>query len=142
MARSREIIAASPDLKRLHDDGFELSVKHAHLLVSSIPYVIAGRKLARGILIFPLTMASDITAGKPPDHTAHFAGDKPHYADGTPIAGIINKEETKKLADGIVSKFYFSSNPGTADADYEVKVRRYVDIISAPARVLDPDASA
>ena len=108
MAQSAEIIAASPDLKRLHDEGFELSIKHAHLLVSSVPYATAARTVARGVLIFPLTMATDTTAGKPPNHEAFFAGDQPHYVDGTPIAGIVNKAETIKLADGIVAKFRLS----------------------------------
>jgi hypothetical protein len=142
MAQSREIIAASADLKRLHDDGFELSIREAHLLVSSVPYVTAARTVARGVLIFPLTMATDTTVGKPGDHTAYFAGDQPHYSDGTPIAGIVNKQETKKLAEGIVAKFYFSSRPAVADDNYDVKVRRYIDIISEPARVLDLTATA
>jgi molybdopterin/thiamine biosynthesis adenylyltransferase len=142
MALSREIIAATPALKRLHDDGFELAIKKAHLLVSSVPYVTAARTVARGTLIFPLTMATDMMAGKPPDHTAFFAGEKPHYADGTPINAIINREDTQKLADGIVSKFYFSSKPEAEDTDYEVKVRRYVDVLSTQARVLEPTASA
>jgi hypothetical protein len=142
MAKASEIIAGSPDLKRLHEDGFELSIKKAHLLVSSVPYLTAARKVARGVLIFPLEMATDTTAKKPPDHVAHFAGEKPHYADGTPIAGIIHKEATQKLAEGIVSKFHLSSKPDVADVDYEIKVRRYVDIISGPARVVDPNATA
>jgi hypothetical protein len=143
MATSAEIIAASPDLKRLHADGFEVSIKKAHLLISSVPYVTAGRTVARGVLIFPLTMATDITAGKPPNHEAWFAGEKPHYADGTPIAVVANGGEgTVKLAEGIVAKFHFSSRPETADADYEVKVRRYVDVLSDPARVLEPSATA
>ena len=142
MAHPREIIAASPALKRLHEDGFELAIKKVHLLVSSVPYVTAAKTVARGTLILPLTMATDTTAGKPPDHTAYFAGEKPHYADGTPIAGIINKEETQKLADGIVSRFYLSSKPAVEDADYEVKVRRYVDVLSTQARVIDHTATA
>jgi hypothetical protein len=142
MSQSREVIAASPDLKRLHEDGFELSIKESNLLVSSVPYVTAARKIARGVLIFPLTMATDVTVGKPKDHTAYFAGQEPHYADGTAIAGIINNRDTKKLAEGIVAKFYFSSKPTADDVDFEVKVRRYVEILSAPARELDPTATA
>jgi hypothetical protein len=142
MGQSAEIIANSPDLKRLDDDGFELSIRHAHLLVSSVPYVTAGRKVARGVLIFPLEMATSTTARKPKDHTAFFAGELPHYADGKPISGIINKQEIKKLGEGIVAKFFFSSAPEVADADYEVKVRRYVDTLSAPAQVFEPGASA
>jgi hypothetical protein len=142
MSQSREIILASPDLSRLHDDGFELSVKEAHLLVSSVPYVTVGRTVARGTLIFPLSMASDVTVGKPKDHTAYFAGDEPYYADGTAIAGIINNRNVTKLADGIVAKFYFSSKPSVEDPNFDVKVRRYVEILSAPARELEPGATA
>lgn len=142
MATTSEIIADSPDLNRLHLDGFELSIKAVHILVSSVPYVTAARTVARGVLIFPLSVASDTRAGKPPDHVAFFAGEYPHYADGTPIAGIVNEQNTFKLAEGIVAKFRFSSRPEIADADYEVKVRRYVDILSEPARVLDPTAKA
>jgi hypothetical protein len=142
MAQSSEIIAASPDLKRLHEDGFELSIRHAHLLVCSVPYVTANRTVARGVLIFPLEMATDVTATKPKDHTAYFAGDQPHYADGTPISAIVNNRETKKLAEGIVAKLFFSSKPATEDADYNVKVRRYVGVLSDPARVLEPSVTA
>ena len=142
MARSDEIIAASPDLRRLHEDGFELAVKQAYLLVLSIPHLTAARTLSRGVLIFPLTLATDTMAGKPPNHEAYFAGELPHYADGSPIAGIINSQGDFKLADSIVAKFHLSSKPDTPDNNYEVKVRRYVDAISAPARVLFPTATA
>src|SRR6185437_5675162 len=142
MVQSAEIIAASPDLKRLHEGGFELSIKKAHLLVSSVPYVTATRTVARGTLIFALTMATDTTTGRPPNHEAYFAGEQPHYADGTPIKGIVNRQGIFKLADGIVAKVHFSSKPDTADIDYEQKVRRYVDVLSDQARVLDPTATA
>jgi hypothetical protein len=142
MATAAEIIAHSPDLKHLHDDGFELSIRSSHLLVSSVPHVTAAKKVARGVLIFPLTMATDTVAGKPSDHTAYFAGELPHYADGTVIAGIINNRDTKKLAEGIVAKFYFSSKPPEADRDFYAKVRRYVDVLSEPARLIDPTATA
>ena len=142
MATSAEIIAASPDLKRLHGDGFELAVRHAHLLVLSIPHLTAARLLARGVLIFPLTLATDTIASKPPNHEAYFAGDMPHYADGAPIAGIVNSHGEFRLAEGIVAKLHLSSRPETPEENYEVKVRRYVDAISAPARVLFPTATA
>jgi hypothetical protein len=142
MSKSAEIIAASQDLRQLHEDGFELSVKHAHLLVSSVPYVTPAKTVARGTLIFPLTMATDVTVGKPADHTANFAGEEPHYADGTPIKGMIESRKEEKKAEGIFSKFYFSSKPEVADPDYNVKVRRYVDLLSGPARVLEPGATA
>ena len=138
MSKSAEIIAASHDLKQLHEDGFELSVKHAHLLISSVPYVTVAKTVARGTLIFSLTMATDVTVGKPADHTAHFAGEEPHYADGTAIKGIVESRKEEKKAEGIFSKFHFSSKPDIADSDFNVKVRRYVDLLSEPARYSSP----
>jgi len=139
MAKSAEIIAASSDLKALHDDGFEVAIKHGHLLISSVPYVIVGKKVARGTLIFPLTMVTEFRVGKPGDHTAHFAGEEPHHADGTPIKGMIANRGEDKKAEGIVSKFHFSSKPEREDPDYDIKVRRYVDLLTTPARVFEPD---
>jgi hypothetical protein len=142
MASSREIIEASPDLKRLFEDGFEVSIKHVHLLISSVPYLKPDRTIARGTLIFPLNLQSDVTAQKPGDHTAFFAGEYPHYADGTPIRGMVANQGTKKLADGIVSAFQFSSKPDNVDLDFEVKVRRYVRLLSEPAQAIDSSVDA
>src|SRR5689334_23113018 len=111
MASSREIVDASPDLKKLFDEGFELSIKHVHVLVSSIPYVKSDRTVARGTLVLPLELQSDVTAKKPGDHTALFAGEYPCYADGTQITGMVADTEVRKLADGIVTKVRFSSKP-------------------------------
>lgn len=142
MTKSAEIVASSPDLKRLHQDGFELSIREAHLLVSSVPYVTAARTVARGTLIFALTMATDTVTGRPPNHEAYFAGEYPHYPDGTPIKGMVNREGVFKLAERIVAKIHFSSKPDVADADYEQKVRRYVDLLETQAQVLDKNANA
>lgn len=134
---SREIIDNSPDLKRLFQDGFEVCIKHSHLLVSSVPYLNHEKIIKRGTLIFPITMSTALIVSPPSDHVAYFAGDRPHYADGSPINGIINQEQTNKHAEGIVSRFFFSSLPQVKDSDYYIKVRRYVDCLSNPAKLID-----
>lgn len=142
MASSREIIEASPDLKRLFEEGFELSIKHVHLLVSSVPYIRSDRTVARGTLVFPLELQSDVTAKKPSDHTALFAGEYPCYADGSQITGMVADTEVRRLGEGLVTKIRFSSKPDPADADYHGKVHRYVKLLSDPARESEPDANA
>ncbi|MCK9625582.1 MAG: ThiF family adenylyltransferase [Bacteroidales bacterium] len=139
---SREIIENSPDLKQLFNDGFEVCIKHAHLLISNVPYLDHEKKIKRGTLIFPISMSTPVTVSPPSDHTAHFAGSRPHYADGTPINGIINSDTTTKLADGIVSSFYFSSLPNIKDPDYAIKVRRYLENLSNPAKEIDATVTA
>ena len=142
MASSREIIEASPDLKKLFEEGFEISIKHVHLLVSSVPYVKSDRTVARGTLVFPLGLDDDIRAKKPEHHWCYFAGEYPCYANGTQITAMVANAEEKRLADGIVTKFQFSSRPEIPDPDYHVKVHRYVRLLSDPAREIEPDADA
>ncbi len=139
---SREIIDNSPDLQVLFLDGFEVCIKHSHLLVSSIPYLNHEKKIELGTLIFPITMSTPVTVSPPPNHVAFFAGSRPHYADGTPINGIINQEATFKLANGIVARFMFSSYPKVKDADYNVKVRRYIDVLSGPVKEIERGITA
>lgn len=140
--QSREIIQNSPDLKRLFDDGFELTIKSSYLLVNSVPYLDAEKNILRGTLIFPLKMSTHVIVSPPENHVAFFAGDRPHYADGSPINGIINNDRVTKLAEGIVSKFQFSSFLENKDVNNEIKVRRYVDTLSDPAKEIDPSVTA
>lgn len=142
MPSSREIIETNADLKRLFDeDGFELSVKGAHLVVQSVPYLDANRRVRRGVLIFDLNMKDDLLAGGPKDHTAHFVGDHPHYADKTPITGIVHSQGSFNLS-GVAAQFYFSSLPPERDANHRNKVHRYVDLLSGPAREVEPGVTA
>lgn len=142
MATSREVIEANADLKRLfEDDGFELSVKGAHLFVHAVPYLDAKGEVRRGVLVLDLNMRDDLIAGPPRDHVAHFVGDYPHYADKTPITGIVNQRGTFNVS-GTTAQFCFSSKPANADANHQVKVHRYVDLLSTPAREVEPGVTA
>ncbi|HEY0862631.1 MAG TPA: ThiF family adenylyltransferase [Lacunisphaera sp.] len=142
MATSAEIITASPDLKALFDDGFEVGVKASYLLVRNVPYLDDRRAVCRGTLIMVLPMATDIIVGKPPDHVTFFAGKMPHFSNGDPINAILHEKNSFNLADGVAASFRFSSRPEPADPDFNAKVRRYVDLLSGPARVIDPHATA
>lgn len=141
MIPARQIIGANADLKRLFDDGFEMSIKGAHLLIHSVPYLDASRKVRRGVLIFGLNFSDDVLIKAPKDHTAHFVGDYPHYADKTPISAIIHNAGSFNLS-GVAAQFFLSSRPEKPDPDYNQKVRRYVDVLSIPAREVEPDVTA
>jgi hypothetical protein len=142
MATSREVIAASLDLKRLFDDGFEVVVKDAHLLVSNIPHLDSKGEVCRGTLIMPLNLVDDLVTRAPKDHTAYWAGAYPHYADKQPIAGIVHSVKDYPLCKGVVAKMMFSSKPTPADPDFDQKVRRYVDELSGPVKLVQPGLNA
>ena len=105
---SRQLIARSPDLKRLRDEKFEIQVVSEHLVVKCVPYVKADKTVAYGALVAPLVRQGDGT-GKPKDHTMWFAGEKPHDEKGTPLKHIIANVENKQIVPGITARFRFSS---------------------------------
>lgn len=139
---SHKLISHSPDLKRLRDEGYEIEVKNAHLLVHSIPYVNSKREIVRGMLVTPLgDLAGDRTA-KPKDHVIHFAGEHPCDKEGNIIKGIQHSSGRKTLAEGIEVDHSFSNKPPSGYADYYEKVINYIRIIISQAQAIDHTATA
>lgn len=66
---SRQLIARSPDLLRLQNEGYDVEIRAGHLLVKDIPYVTATREIKRGILISALELSGDQTK-HPENHVA------------------------------------------------------------------------
>jgi hypothetical protein len=133
-------IDRSSDLKRLRDEGYKVSIRANHLVISNVPYVNAEQRLAYGELVSEVTLAGDAT-DKPGTHVAYFIGSYPCHVDGTPIEQIRHGGRTD-LGGGLVVDHSFSNKPSTGYSDYYEKVVRYIDIISAPAQAIDSDATA
>ena len=71
---SKPLIAHSPDLKRLQDEGYDIEVRERFLLVRSFPHLNSKREVKYGILVMPLDSAGDGTA-QPQNHVAYFIGE-------------------------------------------------------------------
>jgi hypothetical protein len=138
---SHQLISRSADLKRLRDEGYEVEVRANYLLVHSVPYVNAQKQLAFGTLVSELTLAGDM-AVQPSTHVIHFAGSHPCAKDGSPIIQISHASATQQLAQNLIVQHAFSNKPPNGYANYYEKMTRYIEIISAPARALDPRADA
>lgn len=142
---SAALIARSPDLRRLDEEGFELEIRAGFLLVHAVPYVKQDGALARGTLVCPLTLdPTGETTVSPADHTAFFHGEVPCHRDGSPLAAIINSSAHRDLGDGIVVDQYLSSKPegtGRYENFYD-KVVAYEGHLGRPARSHDPAADA
>jgi len=141
---SQKPIVLNESVQRLIGEGYEVEVKHQHLLVSSIPYVTPAREIAFGILVCRY-LDTDGTNPKPDDHTAWFQGETPCNCLGQPLSNVINNSNAQTLFDQFVIQHYFSNKPeGISDfpADYFVKMQHYIDILVAQARVIDPEADA
>ena len=143
---SRQLISRSPDLKRLRDEGYAVSVRDDYLLVSDVPYIDASRTIQRGTIVSELTLAGDITA-RPSDHTIMFQGSEPCDNTGNALGHLINQRHQQHLTPTITIDFMFSHKPVDATgakpyANYYEKITAYISILASYASLLDPNCSA
>jgi len=138
---SRSPISLNADLKKLADDGYDIDIVSGHLVIRDVPYVNVGRQVKLGILVSTLELAGDVTQ-KPGDHVAWFAGEYPCDQDGHELAKIKCEGEPPKISDGLVVRHSFSSKPADGYNDYHHKMTTYINIISQPAKVIDPNVTS
>jgi len=141
---SQKPIVRSPAIQRLVDEGYEIDILHQHLLVYSVPYVTMNREVKLGTLVCPYLESNGMDT-KPTDHTVWFQGDIPCTAQGNPLHNLVNNSNQQTLFDQYVVQHYFSNKPeGVPNfpADYYVKMVHYIDLLTAQARVINPDADA
>lgn len=138
---SQQLISRSPDLRRLRDEGYDIEVRSAHLLVRAVPYVNTKAEVQRGTLVTQLNLAGDVTI-KPATHVAYFAGEHPCHKDGSELVKIKHQSVRQQLAGDITVDHSFSSKPPEGYQDYYQLVTTYVSIIANPARSIDPAVTA
>jgi hypothetical protein len=124
---------------RLQNEGFDIAVREAFLLVGNVPYVDANRTIQRGTLISKLKLSADKTE-TPDDHVAYWTGSHPCHADGTVIGSIQNPSAPHQLTTTIRADFTFSAK--AAYRDYHHKMATYIGRITGEATKIDPAASA
>lgn len=135
---SQQLINHSPDLKRLRDEGYEIEVRGGYLLVHHIPYVNQNKQICNGILVSTLTLSNNSHTTIPDNHVIYFMGDNPCEIDGSVISAIQHSNTPLVFNNELTVSRSFSNRPSTGYPNYYEKIKRYVDIISAPAKYLDP----
>lgn len=134
---SQQLINHSADLQRLKEQGYEITICGGYLLVHHIPYVNSRKEIAFGVLVSTLAL-SGTTTQRPDTHVIHFIGDHPCNKDGSVIAQISHASQNQRLHERVTVNHSFSNKPPGGYPDYYEKIVRYADIISAPAKSLDP----
>ena len=133
---STSLIALSPDLKRLRDEGYDVKIEAAAVVVSQIPYVTTERKVKRATLRSPLRQAGDKLLSPSP-HTVAFNGECcPCDANGSPLAQMV--------PGGTVSQFQtLSRKPKRGHyEDYYEQMTTYIALMAGPAQIIDPAVTA
>lgn len=140
---SQRPINRSPDLRKLRDEGYDLEERSGCLLVKDVPYVNSRKEVKRGILVIKLVLADDET-GRPDTHVAYFSGEHPCNEDGTEIEKIKHGSGQHSLVEGVVVDHSFSAKPKPNDTypDYYAQATTYFQILSGPARRIDPTVTA
>lgn len=134
---SQQLINHSPDLKRLRDEGYEIEVMGGYLIIHHIPYVNSTKEIMFGSLVSTLVLKNELTTSKPDTHVIHFKGENPCEVDGSFITAIQYNNAISNLNANLRVDRSFSNKPVSGYPDYYEKVRRYADIISAPAKYLN-----
>ena len=138
---SRQLIDRSIDLSRLRDEGFQVEVRGGYLLIHHVPYVTPDRTIDYGTLVSVLVHNGD-TVFPPDNHVIHFAGQHPCNKDGSIISAIKHGSATQQLLPNLTTNHSFSNRPADGYSSYYDKVKRYIDIIMAPAKSLDSSVTA
>lgn len=137
-----QLLDHNEDLKKLKEEGYNISIINGNLLIQQIPYVNENKEIKIGMIFCSLNMSGEIL--KPPtDHTVHFVGEFPCNQKGIKENSYVNSPRTYKLTDEIIASYYFSAKPqGRMYYSYYEKMKKYIDLLSAPAKSIDPGVSA
>lgn len=143
---SHRIIDLNEDLRRLRDEGYNVDIHAAHLVVRDVPYVNARREvLCDGILACSLNLSGDIV-NAPNDHTMKFCGQTPCTSDGRTYDALRPAPEVTQISQRLTTQFTFSSKPFINGEyrqyySYHEKIKTYAAHLCVQANIIDPDAT-
>ncbi|MCA9178777.1 MAG: hypothetical protein KDB14_30150, partial [Planctomycetales bacterium] len=138
---SQQLISRNSDLKRLRDEGYNVSIRGGFLVVDRVPYVRKRGQVAYGTLVSELTLQGDKTA-PPGTHVVHFAGEYPCDHEGRPLEKIRHQSQARGICDGLSVSHSFSSKPAGGYADHYEKMATYAAILAKPAAMIDATVTA
>ncbi|MER7721974.1 ThiF family adenylyltransferase [Streptomyces flaveolus] len=135
---STALLARDPDLSRLLDDGYDVTLVAGYLVVR-IPYVTENRTVERGFLAHPVTVAGDrLVSGT--DHRIWFGGSAPCNEHGHPLT--LATPDPRVIAEDVQANFMLSSKPSDGYPDQYTKITAYVRIVADHAHALHPSATS
>jgi hypothetical protein len=133
---SNSLIAHSPDLQRLRNEGYDIKVQDAKVVVDRVPYVTPEKTIKRGTLRSPLRLAADRVI-HPDPHTVEFTGDCcPCDANGNALKELVPGGNTAGFGT-------FSRKPQQGHyLNYYDQFTTYIALMEGPAQEIDPEAKA
>jgi hypothetical protein len=138
---SKKPTVLNPSVVRLIEEGFEIEIRHQHLLVHSIPYLNSRGEIVKATLACPYSEMGEADT-VPNDHTMWLQGDKPHLASGQPMEQAIASSSTQTLFDDFTVHHHLSNKNGEPDfpRNFYDKIVHYHTLLVSQARAIDPNA--
>jgi len=135
------LINHSPDLTKLRNEGYEVSIDDGYILVSNVPYLNSNKEVKYGTLVSNFD-PSEGRARKPENHVISFTGDYPCDYNAKPIEALRHNDSVRKFNDRITVKHSFSCKPQGGYLDFYDKFSNYIEIISSQAKYFNKSITA
>lgn len=132
---STQLIDHNLDLKKLKDEDYNISIINGHIVINGIPYVNTEKEVSFASIFCPFNLLGNKITQQ--EHTVRFTGDHPCNKNGDKMSLVINNNEIP-LTEDIVGHYQLSSRPDNGYPDFYEKMKRYIDLLSAPAKSIDP----
>jgi hypothetical protein len=131
------LVARSPDLARLVEEGFDLEVRDGSLLVHHVPYVTPDGEVDYCTLHSELTTNGEHTV-TPGRHEVWVIGQIPHDHQGNKLS-IVIEEGAIDCGSGLTASCRLSGKlHNEHPVDYHVKISNTVRVLGQYARAISP----
>src|SRR3989304_3490442 len=94
----KTLASRNPDLQRLLEKGYALTIDSDYFVIRDIPYLDAAGELQWSALVGKLVFEDQIKV-RPEDHQIHFAASRPFGLDGQVVRGLGGGEAQLKLSE-------------------------------------------
>lgn len=136
----KTLASHNPDLQRLLEKGYALTIDSNYLVVRDIPYLDSTGQLQLSAFVGKLVL-EDQTRVRPENHQIFFAAPRPFGLDGQVVRGLGGGEATLSLSDScsdIIVRQSFSHKLKEGDqlrdyVDHFEKIESYVLMVCGPA---------
>jgi len=129
-----QLIDHNPDLKKLEED-YNISIINNNIVIDGIPYVNTNKEINFASIFCPFNLTGSTITQQ--DHTVWFTGDLPCNQNGDKLPFVINNNKNQ-LTENIVGHYQLSSRPDSGYPNFYEKMKRYITLLSAPVRSIDP----
>lgn len=136
----KTLASHNPDLQRLLEKGYALTIDSDYLVIRDIPYLDVAGQLQWSAFVSKLVL-EDQTTVRPDDHQIYFAAPRPFGLDGQCIRGLGGGDATLNLSEccrDVIVRQRFSHKLKEEGqlrpyVDHFEKIENYVAIICGPA---------